>query len=133
MPQLKRLQPHHDFTIQHRPGAKIQHLDALSRHVRAVTIEPTILKDTVSNEQVTDAFCKSLNTESTNKRSEFFRDLDGFIYKRHKNGEPLMVVPKSHVSEVTLLCHNSIYAAHPGRKRTLDIVVTASGMADGIW
>jgi hypothetical protein len=44
-----------DFILQHRPGAKIQHVDALSRHVLAVTTEPTILKDTVRKEQATDA------------------------------------------------------------------------------
>jgi hypothetical protein len=32
-----------------------------------------------------------------------------------------MAVPKSLISEVVSLCH-SIYAAHPGRKHTLDIV-----------
>jgi hypothetical protein len=60
----------YDFTVQHRPGAKIQHVDALSRHVRAVATEPTVSKDKVRKEQATDSFCQKLDAEHANKRSE---------------------------------------------------------------
>jgi hypothetical protein len=94
----------------------------LSRNVRAVTREPTVSKDTVRKEKANDTFCQTLNTEHANKGSQFFRDSDGFIYMRRKSGDPLMVVPKSLVSDVISLQHSSVYAAHPGRKRTLDLI-----------
>jgi hypothetical protein len=55
-------------------------------------------------------------------KSEYFRDEDGDIYRRGKNGEPLLVVPASLVSEILALNHDSNYAAHPGRKRMLDLM-----------
>jgi hypothetical protein len=125
----------YDFTVQHRPGAKIQHVDALSRHVRVVTTEPTVSKDTVRKEQATDSFCQTLNAEHANKGSELFRDSDGVIYKKRKSGDPLMVVHKSLVGNVISLHHSSVYAAHPGRKRTLDLISLRSwwpGMCTGV-
>jgi hypothetical protein len=51
---------------------------------------------------------------------EYFRDKDGVIYRRGKNGEHILVVPASMVSKILALNHESIYTPHPGRKRLLD-------------
>ena len=32
------------FDVEHRPGAKINHVYALSRHVQAITTEQSLLK-----------------------------------------------------------------------------------------
>jgi hypothetical protein len=55
-------------------------------------------------------------------RSEFFKDEDGVIYRRRKQGTPLLVVPQSLVREILSLNHNSVYASHPGKHRMLDIL-----------
>jgi transposase InsO family protein len=52
----------------------------------------------------------------------FFRDENGFIYRREKNGEHILVVPACLISEIQTLIHDSIYAAHPGRKRMLELI-----------
>jgi hypothetical protein len=43
------------------------------------------------------------------------------IRKREK-GERLIVVPRRQISETISLNHDSIFAAHPGWKRTLNIL-----------
>lgn len=46
-----------DFTVEHRPGSKIGHVNALSRHIGAVKHEAAMYKQTVLREQAMDAFC----------------------------------------------------------------------------
>jgi hypothetical protein len=53
-------------------------------------------------------------------KSEYFYD-EGVIYRR-MNGEHQLLVPKTLAKEVIALNYDSIYAAHPGRKRTLEIL-----------
>ena len=50
-----------DFDVEYRPGAKIRHVDALSRHVQAITTEQTLSKDLVRAEQIRDNFCSTLH------------------------------------------------------------------------
>jgi hypothetical protein len=111
-----------DFTVQHRPGSKIPHVDSLSRCVQTVTSGHTISKERIRKEQEADPFCKSLDTRSTNAKAEYFVDQDGVIYRRPNRGEPQLVVPRSLVTEIIALNHDPIYSAHPGRKRTHDTI-----------
>jgi hypothetical protein len=53
-------------------------------------------------------------------KSEYF--YDGVIYRRRMNGEHQLLVPKTLAKEVIELNHDTIYAAHPGRKRTVEIL-----------
>jgi hypothetical protein len=112
----------YDVEIQYRPGSKIPHVDSLSRHICALASNPGVSKDKVGREQAKDAFCQAVKIGDSKGTSEFFKDEDGVIYKRCKKGEPLLVVPESMVSEILSLNHDSIYAAHPGRHRMLDVL-----------
>ena len=112
----------YDFDLEHRPGAKIRHVDALSRHVQAITTEQSLSKNLVRAEQKRDNFCSTLQVGKQKGRSEYFYDEEGVIYRRRKNGEHQLVVPRKLVREVIALNHDPIFAAHPGRKRTLEIL-----------
>jgi len=98
-----------DFDVEHRPGA-------LSRHVQAITLS----KNLVRAEQKRDNFCSTLQVGKQKGRSEYFYE-EGVIYRRRKNGEHQLVVPRKLVREVIALNHDPIFAAHPGRERTLEI------------
>jgi transposase InsO family protein len=111
-----------DFTVEHKPGKKIPHVDALSRQVQAVTAKDPLTKDRVVEEQKADEFCKSLRPGKVNSRSEYFYDADGAIYRRQSEGEHQLVIPKGLAREVINTNHDPIYAAHPGRKRTFEVV-----------
>jgi hypothetical protein len=106
--------------IEHRPGTQIKHADALSRHVQTVTSSQPLSKEFAKAEQGTDKFCNSLEAGKPQGRSEYF--YDGVTYRRRKNGEHQLVVPKKLVKDVIALNHDPIFAAHPGRKRTLKIL-----------
>jgi hypothetical protein len=74
----------------------------------------------VKAEQGTDRFCNSLEVGKFKGKLEYFSN--GVIYRRQMNGKHQLVVPKTMVKDVIALNHDSIYAAHPGRKRTLEIL-----------
>ena len=85
--------------------------------------EKNISKDRVRKEQRTDKFCSTLAIGKTKGKSEYFHDEDGVIYRRRKQGNIQLVDPRNLVRDVIVLNHNPIVAAHPGRKRTLEIVL----------
>jgi hypothetical protein len=82
----------------------------------------TLSKEKVKQAQTSDAFCRTLRPGSQNSRTEYFTNLEGVMYKRWQGKQPMLVVPRSLIREVISLNHDSIYAAHPGWKPTLDIV-----------
>jgi len=46
-----------DFVVEHRAGSKIDHVDALSRHVGAIVQEGILDRKNILHEQAKDAFC----------------------------------------------------------------------------
>jgi transposase InsO family protein len=111
-----------DFVIQHRPGRKIGHADALSRHVGAVLPEGSLSKESVKHEQEQDEFCMRQNPGALSRNREFFRDDDGVMYRRRPQGKHQVVVPRSMVQRVLNQNHDQKYVAHPGVKRTHDLI-----------
>jgi hypothetical protein len=61
-----------DFTVEHRPGRKIPHADALSRHIGSISQEKSLDPERVLREQAKDEFCKNIKLSDLSKRSEFF-------------------------------------------------------------
>jgi len=47
-----------DFEIEHVPGSKIKHVDALRRHVGLVEDNQLMSKELMLREQKKDSFCK---------------------------------------------------------------------------
>jgi hypothetical protein len=110
----------YDFQIQHRPGTKIRHVDALNRHVQVVTTVRQLSRDGAREEQRKDKFCNYLKIGKIGGRMEYFRDDEGVIYKKRKNGETQLVVLRSLVKEIIYQNHDSIFASHSGQKRTFE-------------
>ena len=84
-----------DFVVEYRPGTQIRHPDALSRAVQAVTQDLEISCDVVKEAQAQDKFFQSLKPGPASGKTEYFRDEEGLIFRRRKNGEHQMVVPTS--------------------------------------
>jgi hypothetical protein len=70
-----------DFTVEHRSGSKIGHVEALSRHVGAVKQGATLNEEVVLREQEKDAFCVKQTPGTYNSKREFFLDADGILYE----------------------------------------------------
>jgi hypothetical protein len=76
----------------------------------------------VRAEQGTDKFCNTLEVGKPQGISENFYDEEGVICRRRKEGQHQLVVPKKLVKDVIALNHDPIFAAHPGRKRKLEVL-----------
>jgi transposase InsO family protein len=111
-----------DFVIEHRPGTKIGHVDALSRHVGTVASEEIISKERILQEQKQDKFCDSLKPGAYSSKSEFFWDEDGVIYRRSSRDTHQIVVPKTMVQDIIKMNHDPVYVAHPGMKRSFELI-----------
>ena len=88
------------FAVEHRPGSKIGHVDALSRHVGVVKQESSLDREDVLREQAGNALCSRQNPGTYRSKSEFFLDDDGLLYKRSSNGSHQLIVPASLTREV---------------------------------
>jgi transposase InsO family protein len=111
-----------DFEIEHVPGSKIKHVDALSRHVGLVEETHLMSKEVMMKEQTRDFFSKELVQNCLTANSKYFLDMDGVLYRRVKSKQPKVVVPQSLIQEVIAENHNPIFVAHPGNKRTLELI-----------
>ena len=97
--------------MEHRPGSKMGHVDALSRHVGTVIQENPLDKENVLREQAKDAFCTSLQEPSVVNRN-FFLDSNGILYKRKANGKHQLIVPGTLRLEVIKENHDPVYISH---------------------
>jgi hypothetical protein len=79
-------------------------------------------KEVMMKEQKKDFFCKEQVQNRLTVNSEYFLDIDGVLYRRVKGKQPKLVVPKSLIQEVIAENHNPIFVAHPGSKRTLELI-----------
>jgi hypothetical protein len=83
-----------DFTEQ-RPGTKIAHVDALSRHVGAVIGVGTISQESVLREQAKDKFCAKIKLENYTIKCQSFIDDVGLVYRRQPNNNHQLLVPQT--------------------------------------
>jgi hypothetical protein len=111
-----------DFVVEHRAGSKIAHVDALSRHVGAITNPSSLDKENVLLEQKVDAFCCKQNPGTYADKSEFFLDEENVMYRRQSNGKHQLVVPQTLVRDVIRQNHDPKFVAHPGVKRTYNLI-----------
>jgi len=111
-----------DFVVEHTPGSKIAHVDALSRHVGAVNEGHGLTKQEMLSEQLKDSFCVAQKRRRfTSSKSEFFLDRDGVMYRRQTGRNHQLVVPQSLARKVIAMNHDPQFAAHPGR-RTFELI-----------
>jgi len=111
-----------DIEIEHVPGSKIKHVDALSRHVGLVEDTQLMSKQLMLNEQKKDSFSQEQIQNRPATNGEYFLDMDGVLYRRVKGRHPKLVVPQSLIKYVIAENHNPIFVAHPGSKRTFELI-----------
>ena len=58
-------------------------------------------------------------------------DMDGALYRREKGKPPKLVVPQSLIQDVIAENHNPIFVAHPGSKRTFELISSIGGRKCG--
>jgi hypothetical protein len=66
-------------------------------------------------------FVNRKNNRFTTK-SEFFLDSDGVLYRSQVGRRALLVVPETLIERIIPVNHDSIFASHPGRVRTDELI-----------
>ena len=84
--------------------------------------EYSLDKENIRREQEKDDFCTKENPGDFSSKYEFFRDKDGVMYRRRPQEKHQVVIPKTLIQKVLKENHDQKYAAHPGIKRTYDLI-----------
>ena len=79
-------------------------------------------KEEILVEQRKGPFCNTRKPGTHSSKSEYFLDDDGVLYKRRSDHKHQLVVPKSLVEDIIKANHDPVYVAHPGTKRTVDLI-----------
>jgi hypothetical protein len=111
-----------DFSVEHRVGSKIAHVDALSRHKGAVINQSSLNRENIFREQQKDIFCVKQNPGTHSSINELFLDDEGIIYRRQSNSKHQLVVRQTLVQDVIKANHNPPYVAHLGVSRTHSLI-----------
>ena len=89
-----------DFVAEHRPGARIPHVDASSRHVGANEQGEPLSREKILEEQRQDEFRERQENETCSGKSEFFLDQEGLMYRHQASDQHQLMVPKNLIHEV---------------------------------
>ena len=82
-----------DFTIEHRAGIKIAHVDAPIRHISTILQTVGVSREVVLREQANDKFCQCLKLEPYHGKCEYFLDDEVLIYRRRPDDNYQLIVP----------------------------------------
>jgi hypothetical protein len=108
-----------DYTIEHRPGSKMKHVDALSRNVMVIEVENELVSK-VKNLQKNDETLKPIRLIlAEEKPYEKYLLRGGILFREDDSGEELLVVPRSLQMEVLRKVHEM---GHFGPQKMSEVV-----------
>ena len=85
----------YDYTVEHRPGTRMRHADALSRSINVVGTEVSLSKEDIRGEQEKDEQCMKYK-----QYENFWTDEDGVLYRQGPKEQPRIVIPVTLVHTV---------------------------------
>ena len=107
----------YDYTVEHRPGTKMQHADALSRSINVVDKGLLLSREVVRCEQEKDEACNRYKGYEN-----FWTDEDGILYRQGPKEYPRVVIPATLVLTVLENYHELPFTAHQGVSRTVGFI-----------
>lgn len=116
-----------NFDIKYRPGARIPHVDAISRlpivegvNQIDITEADWILAAQLQDDKISRIRHILLNAEQTTETKQYFKEYvlqDEKVFRRMPGGQKLWVVPKLARWQVVRLCHDK--AGHQSMENTV--------------
>jgi len=100
------------FTVEHREGSKMEHVDALSR----APIESVLASISFKDQTLSIETIKDWQTKANLQITKPFKLKNGIIGRQYKQ-QFKPVIPKQFVNEFMIINHEQ--AGHPGIKRTI--------------
>lgn len=99
---------HYDYTIQHRPGTRMSHVDALSRCHVIFILESNTFEQTLAVRQHQDEEIQQVLRRLEESGDKHFELRDGLVYRKNKDGELLFYVPRQMENNVIRTCHDDL-------------------------
>lgn len=107
-----------DYSVEHRPGTKMYHVDALSRYVITYVLKPDIFVR-LKKSQEEDDFISSIKEVLKQKQYKNFVMKGEFLFKE-VDGFELLVVPRNMEKEIIKNKHEE---GHFGVQKTLNLIM----------
>lgn len=104
------------FTVEHRAGSRMKHVDTLSRY--PVLIVQSELRARLQKAQQSDEHLKAVREILKERQYENFKIVGDLLYK-HTNGQDLLVLPRCMEHEVITNAHN---IGHMGTQKTMHAI-----------
>ncbi|CAI6370521.1 unnamed protein product [Macrosiphum euphorbiae] len=110
----------YDFSIEHRAGSKMKHVDALSRNTNILMLYENTFEQTLSIKQIEDKDINKLKERLKKCEDKYFEMRNGLVYRKYKS-ELLFYVPSSMEDNVIRSVHEEY--GHLGVEKTSEVVL----------
>ncbi|XP_063920326.1 uncharacterized protein LOC135135234 [Zophobas morio] len=107
----------YDYELQHRPGTRMIHVDALSRANNILVLEENTLEQNLAISQNLDSSIQKVKSELEIRESTKFELRNGLVYRKSK-GKLLFYVPPLMESQILTMCHDNF--GHVGVDKTME-------------
>lgn len=108
----------YNFTVKHRNGVNMGHVDALSRMPMIAAVDPTDIDVQLIALQSVDPVVSDLKIKLQQKSLPLFELSDGIVYKKGREGDLRFYVPKDLEVEIIRTIHEK--CGHFGIGKTFD-------------
>lgn len=108
----------YDFTVRHRHGTNMAHVDALSRAPLVAAIDYSDIDVKLRALQSIDLDISTVKSKIKGGGDRYFKILDHVVYRKMGNNDLLFYVPKDMEDEVIRTQHEKL--GHPGSNKTYD-------------
>lgn len=98
----------YDFVIEHRPGNRMKHVDALSRCNSVLILEGNSFEQVLALKQGQDEEINAIRERLEKGEDRSFELRDGLVYKKVKNDKLLFYVPFRMEGNVIRTCHDDL-------------------------
>ncbi|XP_043263615.1 uncharacterized protein LOC122403885 [Colletes gigas] len=106
-----------DYEIHHRPGKRMNHVDALSRCHSVLVIEGNTFEQTLSVCQNKDPEIGKIRDQLEKGELKQFELRDGLVYRKDRTKKLLFYVPRSMEDNVIRTCHDDL--GHVGQDKVV--------------
>ena len=106
-----------DFEVQHRPGKRMGHVDALSRCHSILAVEGNTFGQTLALCQNQDPEIQKIRENLEKRDMPHYELSDGLVYRKDRSRKLLFYVLRSMVSNVIRTCHTTSRKYKPEKSK----------------
>lgn len=108
-----------NYTLEHRPSGRMNHVDALSRSLSVLIIEDVTFEQVLGIKQSTDKTIDDIKEKLLTTELPYYELRNGLVYRKEKE-KLLFYVPEEMIENVIRTSHESI--GHLATDKTIDYI-----------